>query len=132
MNVAEIPNATRGLGAPADWTPDIQGTCGVLPILDHTDEAGANVMSSHWEPTPEELAALAAGGRLQLSIYGTTHPVVSLGVTVPPDAIGPHALTRAQYAAAGTAVCALQARGIGHHDQIVDAVWAAIIGASGE
>jgi hypothetical protein len=36
---------------------------------------------SEWQPTPEELAALAAGGRVCLWVWsGNTQPPVALGV----------------------------------------------------
>lgn len=38
--------------------------------------------------------------------------------------------TREMWAAAGTAVCNLQRRGVGHHDAISEAVWAAMIAAA--
>ena len=33
-------------------------------------------MTSCWEPTPAELAALVAGGKVYLRIIGTGHPPV--------------------------------------------------------
>lgn len=84
MLAARIPGATRCLGAPANWNEEKDGLCGVLPILD-TIIDGHNVMVSAWEPTPEELVALAAGGKVYLHIYGTVHPVVAVGVGQPPE-----------------------------------------------
>jgi hypothetical protein len=87
MMICRIPGATRNLGAPADWDGKTDPHCSVLPILDH-QVGGRNVMTSAWEPTPEELAALNAGAKILLSIFGTGHPVVSLGVGEPPEAGG--------------------------------------------
>lgn len=39
-------------------------------------------MVSCWEPTPAEIAAIAAGGKVILCIVGVGHPVVSLAATV--------------------------------------------------
>lgn len=71
------PNTTRYLGAPAGWEPDSQGPCGHLSISDIPTTAG-RAMESLWEPTPDELAELNAGGVVVLTIVGTTHPPVAL------------------------------------------------------
>jgi hypothetical protein len=39
-----------------------------------------NAMVSAWEPTPQQLAMLNAGGRVHLRILGVQHPPVSLWV----------------------------------------------------
>ena len=41
---------------------------------------GLPVVKSYWRPTPEELAALNAGGLVALSVVGTTMPPVALEV----------------------------------------------------
>lgn len=48
-----------------------------LAILDEEIE-GQNHMTSVWEPTPNELAMLNAGGAVRLTILGTGHPPVML------------------------------------------------------
>jgi hypothetical protein len=68
---------TRALGAPSDWDADKSGHCSVLSIVD-TEVAGHRWMVSRWEPTPDELALLNAGGSVELWICGSAHPVVSL------------------------------------------------------
>jgi hypothetical protein len=70
-----IIGATRYLGAPKDWVPEEHGDCAHLSIRDEPTRAG-NAMTSSWEPTPEELAILNAGGRVCLSIWGEVHPPV--------------------------------------------------------
>lgn len=53
-----------------------------LPIRDEPVEFApgqvVNGMVSAWEPTPQELAALNAGGKVYLRILGASHPPVSL------------------------------------------------------
>lgn len=59
-----ISNATRVLA-------ETQDEFHALAIKDEIDPAsGANMMISLWEPTPEELAHLNAGGFVRLSIMG--------------------------------------------------------------
>lgn len=52
--------------------------CSTLPVV--SDGRG---FSSFWKPTPEELAALAAGATVQLIVLGSGHPPVSLYVNNP-------------------------------------------------
>lgn len=80
MIPANHPNRTRRLGAPLDWNADKSGPCGGLAIAD-IERAGLAFMESLWEPLPEELEALKAGGKVILNIQGRSHPVVSVGVT---------------------------------------------------
>lgn len=44
---------------------------------------GFNQMTSLWEPSPAELAALEAGGAVRLTILGMAHPPVMLTVQPP-------------------------------------------------
>ncbi|MEV4934600.1 hypothetical protein [Sphingobium sp. LSP13-1-1.1] len=72
---------SRPLGAPSGWDQQLDGGCATLPIVDAVDElSGFNFMYSVWRPTPDELAALAAGGAIRLGIMGTAHPVVNMAV----------------------------------------------------
>ncbi len=77
MIVKRIAHATRVLGAPQDWKDD--GSCVGLPVRDVATPEGPFMVSA-WEPTPDELAALARGETLKLWIRGTSHPVVALSV----------------------------------------------------
>ena len=74
-----ILNATRTLGAPPGWDEERNGPCVGLPIRDE-DINGTPAMVSAWELTPEELAALQGGAKLELTIVGQAHPPVSLAV----------------------------------------------------
>ncbi len=75
MIPARIQNCTRVLGAPVGWTPETSGPCRGLPIRDSVS-GDMPVMESAWEPTPAELAALNAGGKVVLRVVGTAHPPV--------------------------------------------------------
>ncbi len=47
---------------------------------------GVNHMTSVWEPTPNELAQLNAGGAVRLTILGSCHPPVMLTTQSAPEA----------------------------------------------
>ncbi|MDR7101485.1 hypothetical protein J2X37_000635 [Croceicoccus sp. BE223] len=67
------PKTTRYLGAPKGWNAETDGPCGHLSICDDR-----GMMLSRWEPTPDELAVLNAGGAVELAVVGHAHPPVSL------------------------------------------------------
>jgi hypothetical protein len=46
---------------------------------------GVNHMTSVWEPTPKELADLASGGAVRLTILGTGHPPVMITTQPAPE-----------------------------------------------
>lgn len=75
MMPGEIRFATRALGAPADWDAEKQGECMTLPIRDRD-----GTMQSAWYPSEEEIAALILGKPVILTIWGSAHPPVSVGV----------------------------------------------------
>lgn len=85
MLPGRIPNATRYLGAPPDWSEDQHGICGSLAIKDQPGEGGVNHMISAWEPTPEELQRIAAGAPVLLWIVGSVHPPVMMTVGRAPE-----------------------------------------------
>lgn len=84
MNPCRLTNATRSLGAPTNWNPETDGECGSLDIADTPFGDGGNAMISLWEPTPDELAALNAGAKVNLQVIGLAHPPVALWVDEPP------------------------------------------------
>jgi NTP pyrophosphatase (non-canonical NTP hydrolase) len=91
-----IDGCTRVLGAPVGWTPETSGQCVGLPIRDEMN-GDVPCMVSSWEPTPEELRAIAAGGKVYLRVLGAGHPpvmVFAADVFWPAPA-APHALERA-------------------------------------
>ena len=79
MLIKRIRGYTRVLGAPAGWTPETSGECLGLPIRDEMN-GDLPCMVSAWEPTPAELAALAAGASIKLRVIGHAHPPVMLSV----------------------------------------------------
>ena len=77
MHIVSIEGATRAVGAR-------QGYLG-LPIRDEVMNCSVNgpdtpVMVTAWQPTPDELARLVAGGSIQLRVLGIIHPPVILEV----------------------------------------------------
>ncbi len=83
MNICDFPGS-RPLGAPKDWNQDLDGRCGVLPVVDALDEqSGFNFIYSVWKPTADELEQLNNGGALRLGIMGTVHPVVNMAILTP-------------------------------------------------
>lgn len=54
--------------------------CGGLPIRFGRDADGGPVLQSIWRPTAEEIAALASGACVCLSIWGSGHPPVAVDV----------------------------------------------------
>lgn len=82
MIIAMIEGATRVCGK-------AQGYLG-LPIRDEQiiDNATArvvNCMHTAWEPTPDELARLNAGGKVIISIFGVTPAPMMVNVSKPSD-----------------------------------------------
>ena len=78
-----IENFSVTLGAPEGWTPDTTGDC--RPLAIRVGMQGDLVkMESAWEPTPQELALIAEGGRVVLRVLGVSHPPVWLHVEPAP------------------------------------------------
>lgn len=65
-------NTTRRIGKS-------QGYNG-LSVADVYLEGGHAAMVTLWEPTPSELVILASGGKVRLTILGSSHPPVLVGV----------------------------------------------------
>jgi len=79
MRPVRIEGFTREL---AKGQPEYLNLC----IRDErVDVAGqqCNAMVSSWEPTPQQLAILNAGGKVMLRILGSSHPPVSLWAEAP-------------------------------------------------
>lgn len=52
-----------------------------LWVRKEIDSEGRPVISSTWQPSDEEREAIAAGANLELIVWGTGMPPVSLGIT---------------------------------------------------
>lgn len=75
MKPVIFPNADVVLKGPADM-PE----CGDLTAFIEHDENGTQYLMSVWRPSIAEIRALTKGGRFVLSICGTIHPPVAIGV----------------------------------------------------
>lgn len=83
MKACNFPGARR-IGAPKDWDAQLDGEVGTIFVADGTDIlSGRNFMYSVYQPTPEDLAALNAGGAIRLGIMGWEHPVFQLAALTP-------------------------------------------------
>lgn len=69
-----ITNANVTFTAPSDWDEKTQGKCVPLSARVSATPEG-RIVEAAWEPTPEELAALNAGGSVVLQIIGGQPPV---------------------------------------------------------
>lgn len=74
------------IGAPKGWDADQHGHCGVLHVLPGQNN-GLPTMTSAYRMSPAELSALAKGGELYLQIIANAHPVISMWVQPPGEAI---------------------------------------------
>jgi hypothetical protein len=77
MNRHQHPTNNDVLGAPPGVPID---ECNALPItrIQYSDSTPAVV--SYWRPSPAELALLARGSAVRLTVLGRTHPPLMLGV----------------------------------------------------
>lgn len=77
MRPIQHRTATRVLRAPPGVSIE---ECTPLAITDVTFPDGSHSVVSFWQPSPAELALLAAGKPVRLLAWGVTHPPVSVGV----------------------------------------------------
>lgn len=80
-----IHGFNRMLGAPLGWDKERDGSCSGLAVRvvgDPRDGLNHVQCKSAWEPTPEELALLNAGGSVILTIVGGQPAVM---ITVEPS-----------------------------------------------
>ena len=54
--------------------------CNALPITRIQYSDGTPAVASYWKPTADELALLNRGQAVRLTVLGTTHPPLMLGV----------------------------------------------------
>lgn len=84
MHIGRIADATHILGAPDDWDKQKQGHCAGLPVRKEVTNVGLQ-MTSAWLPTPEEIARIAAGAPIYLTVVGGMHPPVAMTVGPIPE-----------------------------------------------
>lgn len=93
MLPARIEDADTALRPPADWDEAQNGRCGSLPIrVERID--GVQFMISAWEVSTDEAMVLLAGGKVQLGVSGSAHPVVNLNVSPPSEQVWPVSMVR--------------------------------------
>jgi hypothetical protein len=78
MNKHQHISNNAVLGAPAGWDQD-ELPCSALPIT-RTQVEGMDAVVSYWKPDAAELALLAAGGSVALTVLGVTMSPVMLAV----------------------------------------------------
>lgn len=78
MNKHQHHTNNAVLGAPAGWD-QAHLPCDALPIT-RTEVEGMPAVVSYWKPSDNELAMLAAGGSIALTVLGVTMPPVMLAV----------------------------------------------------
>lgn len=72
MKPAMFHEMTHVLGAPEGWDAEAKGECLGLPVaVDHEQQT----LTSCWVLDPEEVALIAAGGRVFLTVHGSQPPV---------------------------------------------------------
>ncbi len=67
----------HSFSVPSDW--DLDTPCETLGVT-VIKEGDALSLHSFWQPDEDEIKLLAAGHPVILTVYGTGHPVVALGV----------------------------------------------------
>lgn len=77
MDRHQHPTNNDVLGAPPGVPID---ECNALPITRIQYSDGTPAVASFWRPTPAELALLAQGHAVRLTVLGRTHPPLMLGV----------------------------------------------------
>lgn len=78
MNKHQHHTNNAVLCAPAGWD-QAQLPCEALPIT-RIEVEGMAAVVSYWKPSENELAMLAAGGSIALTVLGVTMPPVMLAV----------------------------------------------------
>lgn len=81
MIPTKIDGANAVFHKPTDMTEEECGSLHVRLITNHNG-SGRTAMTSAWRPSDAELKALNAGHAVELTIYGSQHPPVYVGVVV--------------------------------------------------
>lgn len=77
MKPAMFRDMTHVLGAPEGWDAEAKGECLGLPVAADREQ---ETLTSCWALEPEEVALIAKGGRVYLTIHGLCQPPVMLTV----------------------------------------------------
>lgn len=77
MIINSIDGCTRRIGKSQGYL--------TLPLRDEVSD-GIPFMTSSWQPTPDELAAIASGAPIYVSIMGSAHPPIMVYVGPKPEA----------------------------------------------
>lgn len=81
MEPIKVLGANRVLNPPEGWDPAVHGECDPLYVHAHVRPNGGGItMTSAWKPDAEELAALAKGHPVLLTVYGVAIPPMAIGV----------------------------------------------------
>lgn len=87
MRSIKIQESNLRFDPPANWPEDALGPCDALEVR-CTPKPGTRMppgsqptLQSAWLPTPDELALLNAGHAVLLTVFGSLHPPVAIGVT---------------------------------------------------
>lgn len=86
MTPTQHQSSTRVLGAPKGHNvsdPNDPAYCSGLAITDCVID-GELCMQSVWVPSEEEIVAILNGSKILLTVVGSFHPMVRIGVTVKP------------------------------------------------
>lgn len=78
MNPIRFKGQTGELQKPSSMTDE---ECAPLPYMRRDDVGPSGAYVSMWQPTPEELQQLNAGGCVSLWVFSSGHPPVGLSVT---------------------------------------------------
>lgn len=71
-----IPGAVRSVGK----------SQGYIPIsVRYDNQDGYPIVTTAWEPTPEEIAAIVAGGSIFIAIIAEKQPPLQLWIGEPPQ-----------------------------------------------
>jgi len=76
MDPIHFPEATGSLGPPRGVSSN---DCGDLPYQKGAQD-GMSTITSVWQPTDLELIALKSGGKVKITMFAGSHPMISVGV----------------------------------------------------
>lgn len=88
MDNVLLANATRNIGVSQGYANlsiiDVKVPVTVVQPDGSTQSAEAPAQITMWQPSPEELAALVAGGLVMVSVLGHVHPPITVNAYLEP------------------------------------------------